>query len=226
MKAGRLGGFFVCAPSGRLAWEHRDWGIMPAVLESRPSGDDLASRSWTSVRDGLSRMSTLYVLLFVAYLLLEIASFYVDRYPNEGIRILGGDPSSPLLKWAYQALIAIVDAVLSYLILTISAVAMHRFILLGEVYGRALFPTSVYIRRFFISLVIISVVALTPYFVAYALARLFPQLFIVFVFTGFCINIFIFVRLTMVFPAVAIGDLQGGLHKQFSASWRQMNGQV
>src|SRR5258708_36387252 len=48
----------------------------------------------------------------------------------------------------------------------------------------------------------------------------------VFVFTGFWINIFIFVRLPMVFPAVAIGDLQGGLHKQFSASWRQMNGQV
>jgi hypothetical protein len=71
-------------------------------------------------------MSALYISLLAAYLLLAGASFYADRHLNEGIRILGGDPSSPFLKSAYRFLSVVVYIILRSFVLTIAAVAMHR----------------------------------------------------------------------------------------------------
>jgi hypothetical protein len=88
-----------------------------------------------------------------------------------------------------------------------------------------LLPTSVYIRRFFTLLIVDYVIISVPFAAAVALAFLLPELSTIFLLVAFCASAFLFVRLVMVFPSVAIGDFQAGLREQFSASWRQMDGQ-
>lgn len=198
---------------------------MPAVLESRPTGSGLAAMSWASVRSGLRHMPALYYSLLAAYLLLTAASFYVDKHSNEGMQILGVDPAAPFPEFLYLTLSSLIEGIFGYFVLTIAAVAMHRFVLLGEVARPAALITSIHVRRFFGALIAITVLACVPVVPAVVLARLVPQLSVIFVLVGFGVAIFLFVRATMVFPAVAIGDFRAGLREQFKASWRQMDGQ-
>lgn len=200
--------------------------LMTAAPESQPSGPNLAAKSRISVLDGFRRMPVLYLSLLAAYLLLAAAAFYADRHSNEVIRLLGGDPSSEFLQGVYPVLCGLVEWLLDSLVLTIAAVAMHRFILLGEVGGPALTPSSLYMRRFFGALLVVEMLAFVPLLAAAGLALAVYSFGIVFLLIGFCAAVFIIIRSSMVFPAMAIGDFRDGLIEQIEVSWRQMDGRV
>lgn len=198
---------------------------MPAVLESRPTGSGLATMSWASVRTGMRRMPALYFSLLAASLLSAAASFYVRWHQNEIMRILGADPDSGILKVTFVILSGLAHLLVDSFIFTIAAVAMHRFILLGEVGSTALFPTSIYVRRFYGGLLAITVLAVAPIVAAAVLVRLLPSLYTLILPIAFFASVFIFIRSVMVLPATAIGDFRTGLLEQIEASWHQMDGQ-
>ena len=194
------------------------------MAENRMTIGAIAVGAW---RDGLAALSAQRGVALAAFLALTLINLVPHLWlqaPVASTLKPGIDPMSAevLSKQIGNGLIGLVSAVVAALALTPLAIAVHRFILLGE-------TTSSYrlelgmrrFRRFALYTFVLQMIALSPtalIFLFLAVMRRIPPaamvllglgLFVVMI-AGSVVILVLMVRLTLLFPAVAVDAPQAG----------------
>ncbi|HWX89345.1 MAG TPA: hypothetical protein VNY75_03505, partial [Rhizomicrobium sp.] len=193
-------------------------GLVPAVFESRPSGSELAARSWKSLRQAFKAMPAFYVGTFLICSLPAIGLDVVMTYPAQAAALLHVAP----LSTAFALSAAALQGVMSLAVIAIAAVATHRFILLDDIHPKV---GRIGLQFFlWLALVVIVLVLLD---VAKALDRkVMPD-------SGLTVGIgcaiwvmklVVGVYCALIFPAVAIGEPTLSLQDRIETSWERMDG--
>jgi len=190
---------------------------MDRAADENPSSWTVVGPAWASVRKAFLSMKLLFLSAALASLALSTFLFYGPGW-------IGGQ--SRLGLALAQLVIALLSLFLRLLILAPVAVAVHRFILLGERTPGIISLRPSYTRRFALWLwgfsLVISVVigvgaSLSLNFVLGAFGKL---IFIISVVSVAVCSVFC----VLIFPAVAIDEPSSGLRDRLGASWRRMDG--
>jgi len=208
------------------------------MAENRVTIGAIAVGAW---RDGLAALSAQRGVALAAFLALTLINLLPHLWlqtPDAVVLKPGIDPLSAevMSKQIGNGLIGLVSAVVAALALTPLAIAVHRFILLGE-------TTSSYrlelgmrrFRRFALYTFVLQMIALSPtalIFLFISVMRRIPPaamvllglgLFVVMI-AGTVVILVLMVRLTLLFPAVAVDAPRAGWNRALDESrghfWR------
>jgi hypothetical protein len=185
---------------------------MIASFTQRPSGTEIAKRAWDSTLAGMRAMPALFLAAFFVAILLALALIYLrpDHLTQSGYL------PSPL-----DLAIAVAN-ILAWSALTAPvAVAMHRFVLLGQTTTDVLSFAPRHTKLFFLWAVALQLVFDT---VQGASGLLFSHYFIFLRVLAVIAVLMASVHLAMIFPAVAIEDGDDDWQARLAKSWRQMEG--
>ena len=192
---------------------------MPAALESRPTGSELASKSWQSLRQAFKAMPVFYVSIFLCFELTETSTDVITAYPREAAALIS--PSIRALASWIVPVIAL-QVILSMACIAVAAVATHRFILLNDDkprFGRITL-------RFFGWLIAVKLVFNLPALAASLGHRAMPD-------SGSMAGIYyavlvaeiaIAIYCAIIFPSVAVEEASLGLKDRVATSWSRMDG--
>jgi hypothetical protein len=174
--------------------------------------------AWASAWDAFLSMKLLFLSAALASLVLSTFDFY-------GPLLIGGGQSRLRLALA-QFAVTMITLFLRMLILAPVAVAVHRFVLLGERTPGIISLWPAYTRRFAlwlcaVSLMFFVVVAvgasLSLQFVLGAFGKL---VFFVSMIAAVVCSVFF----VLIFPSIAIDEPSSGWRDRLGASWRRMDG--
>jgi hypothetical protein len=185
---------------------------MVASFTQRPSGTEIAKHAWNSTVSAARAMPALFLGALFVGIILSLALTY------SSLRHLAGPGHFPSL----QGLAVMIASILAWSALTAPlAVAMHRFVLLGQITGSVLSFAPRHTKLFFLWAVALQLVFdavqgiggfLTSH--PFGLTRIVATIVVVVV----------SVHLAMIFPAVAIEDGANDWQARIAKSWRQMQG--
>ncbi|HWY61543.1 MAG TPA: hypothetical protein VNW15_06555 [Rhizomicrobium sp.] len=173
--------------------------------------------SWSSVRAAFLSMKSLFLSAAFASLLLSAFAVFGPDW-------IGSQPR--LTATLVQIAIAVLVLFLRMLILAPVAVAVHRFVLLGERTPGIISLRPSYTRRFALWLCAISL----AFFAVAALGAALSLSFVLgargklFFFVSLIAAIVCSVFSVLVFPSIAIDESSSGWRGRLGASWRRMDG--
>ena len=210
------GGFFVSRCTDRLPKALTGQGMEPAVDEGHSTWR-VVGPAWASVRDSFLSMKTLFLSAVLASLILTIFAFFGPGW-------IGGP--SRLTVVLFQIAIEMLVLFLRLLILAPVAVAVHRFILLGEHTPGIISLRPSYTRRFALwlcafSLAIFVVVIFGAALSLGSVLGAFGKLlfFVSLAAVTACSILFV-----LVFPSIAIDEPGLDWRSRLGASVRRMEG--
>jgi hypothetical protein len=190
---------------------------MEPAIDGGHSTWTVVGPAWASVRDAFLSMKALFLSAALASLILSVFAFFGPDW-------IGGQ--SRLTAGLVQFAIAVLALFLRLLILAPVAVAVLRFILLGEHTPGIISLSPSYTRRFALwlcafSLAIFVFVALgTALTLSPVSGGLGKLLFFVSLIAAAVCSVFS----VLVFPSIAIGESSLGWRNRLAASWRRMDG--
>jgi hypothetical protein len=197
-------------------WQIVAEGLVPALLENRPSASELASRSWKSLRQAFRAMPFIYVGMFLVYGAITLGPYPIAKYTAVG------HYHPPVPMTAFLISVSLLQTVVSLAAIAVAAVATHRFILLDDIRPR--------IGRnsldFFLWLVFITIIIALLDVAKILDRRAMPDSGLTDMVGGviWIAKIAIIFHFALLFPAVAIGEKAEGWQDRISISWSRMSG--
>jgi hypothetical protein len=185
---------------------------MVASFTQRPTGTEIAKHAWNSTVSGIRAMPALFLAAFFVAIILSLALTFMrpDR--------LAGFGHFPTLR----AVAIATASILAWSALTAPvAVAMHRFVLLGQTTSSVLSFAPRHTKLFFLWAAALQLVYDTAQGIS---GLLYPHYFAVFRLVAIVAVVIVSVHLAMIFPAVAIEDGTDDWQARINRSWRQMQG--
>jgi hypothetical protein len=166
--------------------------------------------SWASVRDAFLSMKPLFLSAAAASVFLTAVTFYAPHF----------------LGQRAGALAALPVILLRLLIVAPVAVAVHRFILLGERTSGIISLRPSYTRRFALWLLLFTLVGFGIVLFGSGLALMsFLGVAGKLSFIAIAVaSLFFSILFVLVFPAIAVEEQSAGWRDRLSASWRRMDG--
>jgi hypothetical protein len=197
------------------------------MTEKRLSAGSIAKRAW---HDGFGALGALRGVTFAAFLGLLLVDLLVQFWQPASTLAAAKPGFDTMAAAARGGLLALGGALVQALLLTPLALAIHRFILLGErtpsyrlEFGLRRF------RRFALYTFLLQLIALSPsglMFLSFGLAKMMPPVAMALLFLGAClvviagvvVGLILTVRLTLLFPAVAVDAPRAGWNRALDES--------
>jgi uncharacterized membrane protein YhaH (DUF805 family) len=164
----------------------------------------VVAKSWASALSGVFHLPMLSVSAGIGLVLMGWADSWL--FPGQVAILLGhnADALHLLVLVVHMLLVAAVSS----LITAPLAVAIHRFVLLGERDDRFFWAWRPEVRRFYLWVLLFNVLALLPELCQFLTTGLSPGLVAALGFVGDVVVIFFSVRVMMIFPATAVNSLR------------------
>jgi hypothetical protein len=193
---------------------------MTKFFDERPSGTEIAKRVWSSTMSGMRAMPLLFLSAMVLALLVGVVSLYQSRFLLDR-----AGHSIPTILSPLRLLFGIGNILIWSALSAPVAVAMHRFILLGETTPGLLSYAPRHTRIFFLWALVLQFL----FHAINTLAFLVPHSTGLIQLTAIRIVIAIVVlalsvHLAMIFPAIATEAPASGWQSRIAKSWHQMQG--
>lgn len=192
--------------------------------EDDPDAFMIASMSWIVVREAFSDMRTLFVSAFLVYGAVLTAEAWLNPAPTVEQLLSQSAPAQPdFAAWAIQFAAFVCQS----LIFAAVAVPIHRLVLRDETADKAVAPFDPRVLRFAAWLMAIQALW---FLIGEAMASLdafappIAELLALACLAGFVAISIGAVRVSLIFPAVAVDAPAGGWRDRIAASWALSRG--
>jgi len=191
---------------------------VPAVLETRPSGTELAGKAWRSLREAFAAMPLFYFGAFLIYSLAVVGPIAITGYLTSATT----EAHSLLSQTVFSVFTLFLPSVLSLGAVAVAAVATHRFILLDDRCPK--FERNA--LQFFLWLLFLAVIFSFLETIKVFEKKAMPDSGFTDIFGGaiWITKVTVAVHFVLLFPSVAVGEQAGGWRDRIETSWRRMTG--
>jgi hypothetical protein len=197
-------------------WERGKF--VPAILEGRPSGSELAARAWLSLRRAFAAMPAFYVGTFLIYSLASMLQSVLIDHPRYIADLFQGSAALHSLLYFAGAL----QSLVSLAAIAVGAVATHRFVLLDDIHpiiGRNTL-------KFLAWLVALGLIFLLLDVVKSLDRKAMPDSGLSDMIGGmiWVAKAVVAIYFVPLFPSVAVAEGAEGWRKRIETSWMRMDG--